>query len=153
MLGKRAFSELNSRSEILETLLSSLRNNDARANEALLDIIRSGATTVEIAQHAIDLSKRTGASIKRTRTSVMDIVTLTDQPLFRIPAQPWTETTDDDNGVSHLFSTYMIWQHYCYPVFDKETLIREWKSKQMISQYCSPFLVTATLALACVRAI
>lgn len=149
-MGKRAFADLNSRSEILETLITSLKSNDARANEELLAIIRGGATTTEIAQYALDMSKRDDKSSKRTRSNIMDIVSLTDQPLFRVPAQPWTDVTDDDNAVSHLLSIYLSWQQHCYPVFDYEILIREMNSKQLASRYCSKFLVNAILALACV---
>lgn len=136
---------------MLETLLTSLKANDARANEELLKLIQSGATTVEIAQHALDMSKRSGISSKRAKPYVMDIVALTDQPLFSMPAQPWTEITEDDSDVSHLLSIYLTWQQHCYPVFDQEILIRELTARQVSSRYCSQFLVNALLALACVR--
>lgn len=150
MLGKRAYAELNSRSEILEALLVKLKNNDARANEELLEIIRGGATTVEIAQHALDATGRSGSSAKKTRSNVMDILSLTDQPLYRVPAQPWTDVTDDDDAVSHLLSIYLTWQQCCYPAFDPEILVREVRSQQLSSRYCSKFLVNAILTLACV---
>lgn len=135
---------------MLHTIIHSLRTNNARFNEELLEIIRSGATTAEIAQYASDLARRNENSVKRTRQNVMNISTLVDEPLVRVPAQSWTTITQDDDVVSHLISVYLTWHHSTYPAFDPEILVREARSNDLTSRYCSKFLINAVLALACV---
>lgn len=127
-----------------------MRNNNARSNEELLNVIRGGATTAEIAQCATELSGRAENSAKRMRQGAMDMVSLIDQPIVRLPAEPWTGVTNDDDAVSHLFSIYLTWQHSTYPAFDPEILIQEVRLKRLSSQYCSKFLMNAVLASACV---
>ncbi|KAK5091504.1 hypothetical protein LTR05_001688 [Lithohypha guttulata] len=118
---------------------------DSKSNEALLQIIRSGATTDEIIQYVNDNPPRA----KRTRRNMLDIVSLIDQPLVRVPAQPWTDVVQDDEAVSHLVSAYFAWNHSTYPILDRDTFTREMKSKNLSSQFCSEFLVNAILCIGC----
>lgn len=148
---KRAHEELKTRSEMLQTIIHALRTNSAQSNEELLRIVQDGATTVEIAQLASDLARRNERALKRSRPSAVPIDPRLNEPIVRIPAQPWTDVTESDDDVSHLMSAYLTWQHSAYPAFDPKILIREAKSGQSSSPYCSKFLMNATLALACVR--
>lgn len=134
---------------MLDTIIHSLRTGDPKSSEELLDIIRGGASAVEIAQHAGELARRGEKSNKRTRL-VMVIISLVDQPLVRVPAQPWTQVIEDDDAVSHLLSAYLAWQHSTYPVFDPDIVVREMNTKQLSSRYCSKFLVSSLLTLGCV---
>lgn len=135
---------------MLETIITSLRTNNTQHNEELLKIIQDGATTTEIAQMASDLARRTAAPVKRSRLSTVNVESHSYEPIVHIPAQPWTQVTENDDYVSHLMSAYLTWQHYAYPAFDTEVLIREAKSGQISSRYCSKLLINATLATACV---
>lgn len=134
---------------MFDTIIKSLKNNDSKSNEEFLNIIRSGATPAEMAQHAAEITRRTNNPLKRTQ-GTMTIDSLVDQPLFSLPAQPWTDVTKDDAAVSHLFSIYLTWQHSAYPVFASEILIPEIQSQRLQSHLCSPFLVNALLTVACV---
>lgn len=148
MSRKRVHDE-NTTNEMLHTIIESIRTNNARSNEELLGLIRSGARTSDIAQRAAEISSRAENTLKRLRGTT-DGDTPTDEPVVRIPAQPWTTVTKDDDAVSHLFSIYLTWQHQTYPAFDPDIVIRETRLKQSSSLYCSKFLINAVLASACV---
>lgn len=150
---KRAHEELKTKSEMLHTILHSLRTNNAQSNEELLNTIRDGATPDEIAQMASDLARRTERSAKRPRPSTVTAESQTYEPIVRIPARPWTQVTEDDDDVSHLMSAYLTWLHSAYPAFDPKILVREAQSGQISGLYCSKFLINATLAAGCVSSV
>ena len=84
------------------------------------------------------------------RRIVMSIQSLSDEPLFDVPAKPWTEVTEDDHFVSHLVSLYFTWEHAACHLIDRELFLEDMKNGQPDSHYCSPLLVNALLATACV---
>ena len=90
------------------------------------------------------------ASRLRDTRSVMDIKRLTDTPVFRVPAKPWTSVTDDDEFVSHLISLWFTWSQPFYNWVDREVFLANMKSGNIDSQFCSPFLVNCILCEACV---
>jgi hypothetical protein len=87
----------------------------------------------------------------RKRRMVMSIQSLSDEPLFDLPAKPWTSVTDDDHFVSHLVSLYFTWEHAACHIIDRELFLADMKNGHLDSQCCSPLLVNALLATACVR--
>ena len=86
----------------------------------------------------------------RKRRMVMSIQSLSDEPLFDLPAKPWTAVTDDDHFVSHLVSLYFTWEHAACHLVDREIFLEDMKNGQLDAQCCSPLLVNALLATACV---
>lgn len=124
-----------------------LENGTIKSSEEILDYLRGDQTVVGESQHHGKSPK------KRSRQSVMNIRSLVDQPLFRVPAIPWTTVLEDDDAASHLFSVYTTWSHSLYPAIDPEIFVREMKSKDLSSSYCSKFLVSAIFGLACVSLI
>lgn len=88
--------------------------------------------------------------VPRHRPRVMDIQYLCSIAPYRVPARPWTTVTDSDDLVSHLVSLYLTWGYPFYAFFCRETFIKHMKSGQLNSDFCSPFLVNALLANACV---
>jgi hypothetical protein len=74
---------------------------------------------------------------------------LCEEPILFAPAKPWTTITDSDRLVSHLLSLYFTWDHPCYTWFDQHLFLADMIAGQ--SRFCSPLLVNAVLALACVR--
>ncbi|KAL4935617.1 hypothetical protein BDV06DRAFT_206638 [Aspergillus oleicola] len=89
------------------------------------------------------------ASRLRHTHSVMDIKRLTDTPVFRVPAKPWTSVTDDDEFVSHLVSLWFTWSQPFYNWVDREVFLADMKSGNINSGFCSPFLVNCILCEAC----
>lgn len=85
-----------------------------------------------------------------SRSSQMDIRRLTDVPLFDLPAKPWTTITSDDQFVSHLVSLWFTWSTQFFNWVDWDDFISGMKSGNLSSEFCSPFLVNAMLAEACV---
>ena len=75
---------------------------------------------------------------------------LVDIPLFQVPAKPWTDASDSDDHVSHLISLYFTWDHPCCQLVDQTVFLRDVKSGDLNSEYCTPFLVNIILAMASV---
>lgn len=84
------------------------------------------------------------------RSHTMDIRYLCDDAPCKVPAKPWTNVTDDDDLVSHLVSLYMTWDYPFYAFFDRRTFLENMEKGNLNSDFCSPFLVNALLANACV---
>lgn len=88
--------------------------------------------------------------LPRARPRVMDIQYLCDTAPVRVPARPWTTVTDSDDLVSHLVSLYLTWGYPFYAFFCRDTVVKHMKLGHLNSDFCSPFLVNALLANACV---
>jgi hypothetical protein len=86
----------------------------------------------------------------QSRSQTMDISYLCLKAPYKVPAKPWTNVTDDDDLVSHLVSLYMTWDYPFYAFFDRKSLIEAMQQGNLNSDFCSPFLVNALLANACV---
>jgi hypothetical protein len=86
----------------------------------------------------------------QARRRVLDARRLSDDPLWEVPANPWTDVTDDDAFVSHLVSLWFTWYHPSFSYLDRDLFIKDMQSGDVEnSLYCSPFLVNAILADAC----
>jgi hypothetical protein len=75
---------------------------------------------------------------------------LCDIPLFKVPARPWTEVTDDSDFVSHLVSLYFTWDHPCAQYLDQGIFLDHMKRGDASSQFCTPLLVNSLLSMASV---
>lgn len=80
----------------------------------------------------------------------ISLESLCNIPLYQVPANPWTEVTDDDDLVSVLVSLYFTWDHPCAQFLDQEIFIEHMKSKDVESEFCTPLLVNSLLAMASV---
>lgn len=145
--------------DMLLRLLDTLRVNTKHAQE-LVSLIQSNASLDEIRLFLAENLPPTTASESdaqalhalrsNTRRKVMDMNWISDIPVHRVPARPWTTVTDDDDFVSHLVSVYFTWSHPVLNFIDRDLSIRDIKSKKLDSQFCTPLLVNAILAGACV---
>lgn len=158
-----------------QRLLEIIRNNappeEIRAfiDETLAEIReREQGGRVEGATAAAEKDKQTVGKLEqlRRRTSsssmagapppfrrkVMDVHFLCDTPPIEVPARPWTAVTDDDQFVSHLVSLYFTWEYPFYAFLDRDVFLRHMKAGEIETELCSPFLVNALLATACVCA-
>ncbi|KAI3055902.1 transcriptional regulator family: Fungal Specific TF [Aspergillus niger] len=157
---KRKIDSLEGDRDLLMQVLETLRNGGLRRTHSLLHLIRNNASLEELQlfvenklentstvdSDEIRLSDKTVPKIPRR---VFNTKRLADQPIFRVPAIPWTRVTDDDEFVSHLITLYLTWRHPCFPCLDQDLFLRDMKSAKLSSQFCSPFLVNAILADAC----
>lgn len=89
----------------------------------------------------------------QSRSHAMDISYLCDNAPYKVPAKPWTSVTDDDDLISHLVSLYMTWDYPFFAFFDRKTFLENMQKGNLNSDFCSPFLVNALLANACVRSL
>ncbi|KAJ9609741.1 hypothetical protein H2200_006069 [Cladophialophora chaetospira] len=89
------------------------------------------------------------APLARNRRKTMSVEQMSDEPLFRLTAKPWTIVTDDDYLVSHLTSLYFTWWNTFMHPLHQPVLIEAMQSRDLGSPLCSPFVVNAMLALAC----
>ena len=88
--------------------------------------------------------------LPRARPRVMDIQYLCSFAPVRVPARPWTTVTDSDDLVSHLVSLYLTWGYPFFAFFCHDTFVKHMRMGHLNSDFCSPFLVNALLANACV---
>jgi hypothetical protein len=133
--------------------LSSIKSSDNASLLELRDLARADRPIKELVALAQDILKNNeirSKSRSRLKQAVISIAALTNEPLMAVPASPWTGATDDDAAVSHLLSVYFTWHHCAYPALDREIFVRNMQSRDLSSQYCSPLLVNAILAIACV---
>ncbi|GFN20833.1 hypothetical protein AtubIFM55763_002646 [Aspergillus tubingensis] len=159
---KRKIDSLEGDRDLFVQVLEILRNGGVTRVHSLLQLIRSNPSLEELQLFVEDKLKDISAldsTIDEVRLSdefvvkiprrVLNIKRLADQPVFRVPAIPWTRITDDDHFVSHLVSLYFTWRYPCFPCLDQDMFIRDMKTAKLSSQFCSPFLVNAILADAC----
>lgn len=162
---KRKLKSLEEDRNLLLQLVDALRDSSDRHAQALLNLVRSNAPLEEIRNYVegqgqegqmpeliklheeVMQSSETGPKMRRKAFSAKP---LADQPPIRVPAKPWTTVTDDDDFISHLISLFFTWIYPCFPWIDRELFIRDMKSGNVDSQFCSPFLVNTLLAEACV---
>ncbi|EXJ59086.1 hypothetical protein A1O7_06517 [Cladophialophora yegresii CBS 114405] len=102
---------------------------------------------LQLRSEAANLQEQT--MLARARRKTMSVEEMSDEPLFRLTAKPWTTVTDDDYLVSHLTSLYFTWWNAFMHPLHEPTLIEAMEKGDTSSLLCSPFLVNAMLALAC----
>ncbi|KAJ6032138.1 Transcription factor [Penicillium herquei] len=78
----------------------------------------------------------------------VSLESLCDVPLFNVPAKPWTAITIDNDLVSHLVSLYFTWDHPCAQFLDQRIFLEHMRRGLSDSEFCSPVLVNAILAVA-----
>lgn len=173
---KRTAEELEYHRDMLNDLFKLIRSAEEARAQKLLEIIRNDATPEEIRlfidETLADIQARTPpGELKRQTTvrlkelrrranlqgptpsfrrKVMDVNFLCDTPPIRVPAKPWTKVTDDDDFVSHLMSLYFTWDYPFYAFLDRDVFVKHMMAGRLDSEFCSPFLVNAILANACV---
>lgn len=161
---------------MLNDLFKVIRSANEQQAQKLLEMIRRDATPEEIRVFidealvqlrtlgpASDAKRETVEQLKALRSKanmqgsapsfrrqVMDVNFLCVIPPIEVPARPWTSVTDDDAFISHLVSLYFTWDYPFYSFLDLTVLINSMKSRDLDSEFCSPFLVNALLAHACV---
>ena len=89
-------------------------------------------------------------SPKTKQQRVLDVRRLADLPIHHVPAAPWTDVTGDNDLVSHLISVWWAWHLPVYCYMDRDLFIKDMQSGKIEASFCSPFLVNAVLAMACV---
>ncbi|PWY81630.1 C6 transcription factor [Aspergillus sclerotioniger CBS 115572] len=161
---KRKIDSLEGDRDVLTRILDSLRSSGLTRTRSLLQLIRSNASLEELqlfVDDQLQIANTLGSTVEDDEVQmsdesifkiprrVLNPKRLADQPVFRVPAKPWTRVTDDDDFVSHLISLYFTWRHACFPCIDRDLFIRDMKAAKLKSQFCSPFLVNAILADAC----
>ncbi|OKL57428.1 hypothetical protein UA08_07042 [Talaromyces atroroseus] len=162
---KRTLDDLEKDRELLIDLVATMRDGKNTYVEQLLTLIRGHASLSDIRAY-IDAQVR-DANIEKTPElerlqneiqesrrnvrardmgSIMDIQRLSDIPIFKVPAKPWTTVTDDDDLVSHLVSLWFTWSNPFENYVHRESFIKDMQAAQLDCNYCSPFLVNAILA-------
>ncbi|KAJ5979878.1 hypothetical protein N7481_007176 [Penicillium waksmanii] len=152
---KRKIQSLEQDRNLLLQLMETIRSDNTRTAPGVLNLIRSNASVREIRQFFdTEPSSSTADEMptkvrRKTSTRYMDIKSLSDIPLYEVPAQPWTSVTEDSSFVSHLISLYFTWQHPVLNWMDRDLFLRDMRSKDLNSKFCSPLLVNSILAVGC----
>lgn len=159
LASKRKIAELEQNGHFLRQIIQGLRGSQDEMFQ-VLDLCRRNASYDEI-RHFLNNSAgsvpENGQEIFRSsgdnwtvKRRILDVNWLADIPVVRVPAKPWTSVTNDDDFVSHLVSLYFTWQQCFYNVVKKDLFIQDMQSGNPDAQFCSPLLVNAILAEACV---
>jgi hypothetical protein len=168
---KEALKRKTDENELFHYLIETIRHSDDAQATQLLAAIR-GSTSLPDTKACIEelLSKlrstHTGPSPELMRfqeqidqmeeprpsfrRKVLDVRRLSDDPPYRVPASPWTDVTDDDDLVSHLISLWFTWHHPWHNWLDSKLFLQAMQSGKREAEFCSPLLVNAILADACV---
>lgn len=150
-----------------------MRSLDDTQAETLLRMIRSNSTFDQIhcymdsslssmlGQCTDEDSRRKLQSIRQRmevysrvpsfQPQITDVRSLGESAPYKVPAKPWTTVTDDDALVSYLVSMYFTWDYPFYAFVDRNVLRKHITMGDIHSDLCSPLLVNALLANACVR--
>jgi hypothetical protein len=164
---KRKQQEWDDDRVLLAQIVDTLRDSDEKNVTQLVNVIRSNASSEDIklcidgqrreaygsssaspglAELYHGVAQRDGSS----RRAVMDMHRLVDSPFLSVTAEPWTTVTDDNHLVSHLVSLWFTWSAPWQNWIDRNLFVRDMQSRNLNVEYCSPFLVNAMLAHACV---
>ncbi|KAL5050973.1 hypothetical protein BDW71DRAFT_81063 [Aspergillus fruticulosus] len=167
---KRKLESLEQSNEILTRLLSAIRDSENKKVSPLMNLIRSNPTLPELQEYLAENFPRSeiektpelseiqqylrretevmeqGEAAPRPPRRMLDVRRLADNPVYRVPAKPWTTVTDDDDLVSHLVSLYFTWTNPFLCWIDKDVFIGEMQKGDLRSRYCTPFLVNAILS-------
>ena len=73
---------------------------------------------------------------------------LMDRSAMHDPITSWTTVTKSKELIRHLLTMYFTWHYAYFTVLSKELFYRDFVQGRS-SQYCSPLLVNAMLALGC----
>lgn len=157
---------------LLVELHEAAKNGDRRREENLLANVRGVKAIEEVRKlldgmlaheglHQIneqmpkgyDRDDELDHEIQQSRPRFMDIRYLCRRIPFKVPAKPWTTVTDSDDLVSHLVSLYLTWGYPFYAFFCRDTFLKHMSEGNPNSDFCSPFLVNALLANACVSSL
>ncbi|KAK6540280.1 hypothetical protein TWF694_009091 [Orbilia ellipsospora] len=83
-------------------------------------------------------------------SDAMDIGNLVQISIPYVPSQPWTTVTTNDEFVSHLIQLYFTWEAPVYDLVEKDLFLADMRAGDPeTASYCSPLLVNAMLAAAC----
>ncbi|KAH1630590.1 hypothetical protein KXX59_007076 [Aspergillus fumigatus] len=162
----RKVAKLEKVADTLTRLINALRDSESRRVSQLLNLIRSNASfdelqlfleqqfshyelesTPELRDIQSQLSQTTDLAPLGWRYLRVD--RLADDPVYKVPAKPWTAVTDDSELVSHLVSLWLTWTYPWFNWLDADCLIKHMQEGKLNSRFCSPFLVNAILAEAC----
>ncbi|KAL4900102.1 hypothetical protein BDW74DRAFT_188665 [Aspergillus multicolor] len=168
---KRKLESLEQSNDVLLRLLKAIRDSENKKIAQLMNLIRSNPAVSELQEFLATNFSRSEiektpelqevqehvlreesvileeAAPPRPRR-MLDIRRLADNPVYRVPAKPWTTVTDDDDLVSHLISLHFTWTNPVMCWIDKDVFIREMQKGDLRSRYCTPFLVNAILSVA-----
>ena len=71
-----------------------------------------------------------------------------DKNAISVPAQPWTKLTTDDALVSHLVTVFLNYNNVYWRYVEEDIFLRNMQNG-VPNEFCSPFLVNAICAMAC----
>lgn len=164
---KRKLEELTEDKKLLVQLVETLRSSSNEHVLRLLDLIRNKNGTLdeikayldgELIDSDFDMTPEMqevqdhleARASRRSGRRMLDVTWLSNIPVVEVPAHPWTTATDDDGLVSFLISLWLTWNHPFSNWIDRDLFIRDMRSKDTSSTFCSPFLVNSILAKASV---
>jgi len=174
---KRTLEELYETRKTLDNILEALRCADQSELGALQTLVRNSASLTDISCHLESrisqvqlqrpLHDPRSEALVQARQQVQDLQgsglgpdairkfrrLQPADPIVDVPAEPWTNVTNDNHLVSELISLFLTWlqPHLCHFV-NRDLFLRDMKRGDLDCEFCSPFLVNGILAECCVSA-
>lgn len=153
--------------ELLIQLVSALRGSNERHVSHLVNMIRSHASLQEIREYITSHLKlgtiEDTSEVKEFRRQIRRLLDLEGPASesqkaqrvaylcsFNVPAKLWMMVRCNSSFVLELVSLWFTWNHSMFPCIDRSLFVRDMRAGNVVCQYCSPFLVNAILADACV---
>jgi hypothetical protein len=153
---------------ILGGILATIKSGQSEKTDYLLDLIRTDGALPDLASY-IETSVNTDPDLAQLSQEIMhsneehspaspSFKRSSDDrirpqslllPPIAMSAHPWT-TLAPDEVFSHLMSLYFTWEQPCLQFIDKTAFLAEMKAGDTTNSCCSPLLVSAVLAQACV---
>jgi hypothetical protein len=155
---------------VLGGILAIIQSGQSERTEYLCDLIRSNASLPDLATH-LENSANADPELHELSQYIMrsnddpfqgppDVQRSNEDrirpqslllPPIAVLAHPWT-TLASDEVVSHLVSLYFTWEQPCLQFIDKTAFLVDMKAGENSRPggFCSPLLVSALLAQACV---
>lgn len=130
-------------SATLPAIVYFLESNDWRALDFDLT-----AETHDAMQRVLEIEA--GGHHVRLRGSVASHKTSKDRTALPVvPAAPWTSVTNDSRLVSHLISLFLAHENSAWRFLERDPFLEDMQLGKLDAEYCSPLLVNAACALAC----
>ncbi|KAL4808649.1 hypothetical protein BDV18DRAFT_157592 [Aspergillus unguis] len=139
---RQKIEALGEKRDLLLGLIENIRDSDKAKVDQLRNFIKGDIELDDLRQFL-----GSGSSSRcEPAPDVADLTAQTSPPIYQVPAQPWTQVTDDEQFISHLISVFLTWIHPISNWLEPDLFFRDMQSGGR-SRFCSPALVNSVLAM------
>lgn len=132
--------------QVADTAIAFMANTKINIPSAdAYDPLRDRRVTLDgLSDLLTDANLREGAQRSQTMLAIENVQRA---PIHWVPAQPWLPGTSDQEA-SHLISLFLSFLNHSWRFVEPLPFLRDMRSGNLSSRYCSTFLLNAMMALA-----